>query len=94
MTINSVEAGGLDCILDCCKSDSPNPTRLEVSREATCREYGKGRTNQKRYFNSDLSYVCNKDPGLVGVQVEDPENLKEPIYHATELLIGCWIFGK
>ena len=45
---NNVEPTSSTCNLNCCQLDSPDPTRLEVSREATCREYGGSK--HKRYF--------------------------------------------
>ena len=41
-----------------------------------------------------MSRVCNGEPGLVNVQVEDPGSFDKGIYHATEPLIGCGTFSK
>ena len=41
-----------------------------------------------------MSRVCNGEPGLVNVQVEDPGTFDKGIYHATEPLIGCGTFSK
>ena len=37
---------------------------------------------------NNVSRVCNGEPGLVNVQVEDPGTFEKGIYHATEPLIG------
>ena len=42
-----------------------------------------------------MSRVCNGEPGLVNVQVEDPRTFDKGVYHAyTEPLIGCGTFSK
>ena len=41
-----------------------------------------------------MSRVCNGEPGLVNVQVEDPGTFDKGIYDATEPLIGCGTFSK
>ena len=36
-----------------------------------------------------MSRVCNGEPGLVNVQVEDPGTFDKGIYHATPLIGSC-----